>query len=52
MDYVSGAGFAFGADHGCAFGDAAEGFAQVAGSADEGDGEGVLIDVMGLIGGS
>ena len=27
VDYVAGAGFPFGADHGCAFGDAAQGFA-------------------------
>ncbi len=51
VDDVSGAGFALGADHGRAFGDAAESFAQVARSADEGDGEGVLIDVVGLVGG-
>jgi hypothetical protein len=44
-------GFALGADHGCAFGDAAEGFAEVARAADEGRGEGVFIDVVGLISG-
>ena len=51
MDDVAGAGFALGADHGCAFGDAAEGFAQVARAADEGRLEGVLVDVVGLVGG-
>ena len=52
VDYVAGAGFALGADHGGAFGDAAQGFAQVAGAADEGDFEGVLVDVVGFVGGS
>ncbi len=51
VDDVAGAGLALGADHGCAFGDAAEGFAEVAGAADEGRGEGVLVDVEGLVGG-
>ena len=51
VDYVAGAGFALGADHGGAFGDAAEGFAEVAGAADEGDLEGVLVDVVGFVGG-
>jgi hypothetical protein len=50
VDNVAGAGLAFGADHGCAFGDAAEGFAEVACAADEGGGEGVLVDVVDLIG--
>jgi len=50
VDDVTGTGFAFGADHGCAFGDAAEGFAKVARAADEGRGEGVLVDVVDLIG--
>jgi hypothetical protein len=51
LDDVAGAGFAFGADHGCAFADAAEGFAEVAAAAHEGDGEGVLLDVVGVVGG-
>ena len=51
VDNVAGAGFALGADHGGAFGDAAQGLAQVAGAADEGDLEGVLVDVMGFVGG-
>ncbi len=51
VDHVAGAGLALGADHGRAFGDAAQGLAQVARSADEGRGEGVLVDVMGLVGG-
>jgi hypothetical protein len=46
LDDVAGAGFALGADHGGAFADAAEGFTEVAAAADEGDGEGVLIDVV------
>ncbi len=50
VDDVAGAGLALGANHGCAFGDAAEGFAEVAGSADEGGGEGMLVDVVGLVG--
>ena len=51
VDYVSGAGFALGADHACAFGDAAQGFAEIARAADEGDGEGVLVDVVSFVGG-
>jgi hypothetical protein len=51
VDDVAGAGFAFGADHGRAFGDAAQSFAQVARAADEGRLEGVLVDVVGLVGG-
>src|SRR5450631_1025819 len=51
VDYVAGAGFSLGADHAGAFGDAAQGFAEVAGSADEGDLEGVLVDVMSFVGG-
>ena len=51
VDDVAGARFALGADHGRAFGDAAQGLAQVARAADEGRGEGVLVDVVGLVGG-
>ena len=51
VDHVAGARFALGADHGRAFGDAPEGLAQVAGAADEGCLEGVLVDVVGLVGG-
>jgi len=51
VDDVAGAGLSLGADHGGAFGNAAESFAEIAGSADEGDGEGVLVDVVGLVGG-
>ncbi len=46
VDDVAGAGFALGADHGGAFGDTAESFAQIAGAADEQGLEGVLVDVM------
>ena len=49
VDDVAGAGFAFGADHGRAFGDAAQSLAQVARAADKGSGEGVLVDVVGLV---
>jgi len=48
---VAGAGFALCADHGRAFGDAAEGFAQVAAAADEGDAVGVFRDVVEGVGG-
>ena len=50
MYHVTGAGFALGADHGSTFGDAAESLAQIACAADEWCLEGVLVDVMGLIG--
>ena len=49
--HVAGAGFALGADHGRAFGDAAQGFAQVAAAADEGHGEVALVDMITVIGG-
>ena len=52
MDNVAGAGLAFGANQGGAFGDAAERFAKVARAADERRGEGVLVDVIHLVGGS
>jgi len=45
-DDVAGAGFALGADHGRAFGYAAQSLAQVARAADKGSGEGVLVNVM------
>ena len=51
VDDVAGAGLALGADHGCAFGDAAEGFAEVFCAADEGRVEGVLVDVVEFVGG-
>ena len=50
MDYVPGASFAFRANHGCAFGDAAQSFSEIAGAADEGNTEGLFIDVMDLVG--
>ena len=37
VDHVAGAGLALGADHGRAFGDAPQGFAQIARAADERD---------------
>jgi hypothetical protein len=50
FDDVASAGFAFGADHGRAFGDATQGFAEVAAPADEGDAEGVFGDVVRGVG--
>ncbi len=49
VDYVAGTGLPFGADHGRAFGDAAQGFAQIARSADEGDFEGMLVDMVSFV---
>lgn len=51
FDDVTGSGFTFGADHSGAFGASAEGFTEVPGSADEGDSEGVLVNVVGVVGG-
>ena len=51
FDDVACAGFAFGADHGGAFGDAAQGFAEVAAPAHEGDAVGGFVDVVDGIGG-
>ena len=51
MDHVAGAGFALGADHCRAFGDAAQSLAQIARAADKRRLEGVLVDVVGLVGG-
>jgi len=52
VDDVSGAGLAFGANHGRTFGDAAESFSEIARTADEWDFEGLLIDVVRFVGGS
>ena len=51
LDDITGAGFTLGADHGGAFADAAEGFAEVTAPTHEWDGEGVLLDVVGVVGG-
>jgi hypothetical protein len=51
LDDVAGAGLALGADHGGAFGDAPQGFAQVAAAADEGHFKGVFFDVVDCVGG-
>lgn len=51
FDDVARPGFALCADHGGAFGDAAEGFAEVAATADEGGGEGVFFNVVDGVGG-
>src|SRR5437899_8332288 len=49
--HVAGTGFALGANHGRAFGDAADGFAEIAGAANEGHAVVVLPDVIFFIGG-
>ncbi len=51
VDHVAGAGLALGADHGRAFGDAAQRLAQVARAADERRLEGVLVHVVLFVGG-
>src|ERR1019366_5667282 len=51
FDDIAGAGFALGTDHGGAFADAAEGFAEVARAADEGSLKAGLIDVVLFVGG-
>lgn len=51
LDDVARAGFALGADHGCAFGDAAQCLAQPAAAAHKGDLEVVLADVVDGVGG-
>ena len=51
MDDIARAGFALGADHGRAFGDAPQGLAQIAGTADERRLEGVLVHVVLFVGG-
>src|SRR3984885_1930527 len=50
VDNVASAGFSLGADHGSAFGNAAESLSEVARAADEGRLEGVLVDVVSLVG--
>ncbi len=52
VDDVAGAGLTLGADHGCAFGDAAQSFAEIARAAHEWNVEGVLVDVVSFVGGS
>ena len=47
---VAGAGLALGADHGRALVDAAQGLAEVGGTADERNGEVPLVDVVGVVG--
>ena len=48
---ITGAGLAFGADHGGAFVNAAQGLAEVGGPTDEGHGVIALVDVVGVVGG-
>jgi hypothetical protein len=50
LDHVAGAGLALGADHGRALADAPQRLADAGGAADEGDREGVLVDVERLVG--
>ena len=50
VNNVASASLTLGADHGRSFSNAAQSFAQIARSADKGDGEGML-DVMGFVGG-
>ncbi len=50
FDDVAGAGLALRADEAGTFGNAAERLAQVGGAADERNGEGPLVDVVGLVG--
>ena len=50
FNHISRTSFAFGTDHGCAFGYATEGFAQVAAAADKWYSKGVFFDVMGAVG--
>lgn len=51
FDDIAGTGFTFRTDHGGAFRDAAQGFAEAAAAADEGDAEGVFGDVVDGVGG-
>ncbi len=50
VDNVAGAGLTFGANHGCAFGDAPQSLAKITRAADEWNLEGVLIDVVSFVG--
>jgi len=49
FDDVTSSGLTFRADHGRAFADATEGFAEVATAADKGDAETVFLNVMGVV---
>ena len=51
LDDVAGARLALGADHGGAFADPTQRFAEVVGSAHERHGEGPLVDVVLVVGG-
>lgn len=51
LDDVAGAGLALGPDHGGALGDAAQGLAEVAATADKRHAEGALLDVALVVGG-
>ena len=51
FNHVARAGFALGANHGSAFGDAAQGFTQIAATAHKGNGKVALVDMIFVIGG-
>jgi len=50
LNNISSSGFTLCADHGGAFANTTEGFTKVAAAADEGNTEGVLLDVVGMVG--
>ena len=50
VDHVSGTSFTFCANHSCAFGDATEGFSQIARAADEWRLESVFVHVVSFVG--
>ncbi|GAF74305.1 unnamed protein product [marine sediment metagenome] len=47
--YISGAGFAFGSNHGCPLTNAPQGFTEVTAAADKGNLEVMLPDVVAFI---
>jgi hypothetical protein len=51
MHNIARTGFAFGPDHGCAFGNSPQGFAQIARTANKWDFERMLVDMVSFIGG-
>jgi hypothetical protein len=51
LDDITGTGLTLSADHSGALGDAAQGLAEVAATADEGDLVAVLGDVVDIVGG-
>ena len=51
MDHIASSGFALGANHGCAFGNAAQGLAQITCAANERSLEGMFVDMVRFISG-